>query len=279
MTADSFVDRIERLPPLREVIARSKLSARRALSQNFLLDLNLTRKIARSAGPIETGTTIEIGPGPGGLTRALLLEGARHVIAIERDARAIEALVELEVAAEGRLEVIEGDALHFAVHELGKQPRHLVANLPYNIATRLIIDWLRQPNAFESLTIMVQKEVALRLCAVTGEADYGRLSVITRWLADPVLLFEVPASAFTPTPKVTSAMVRLIPRPAPLFPADRAALETVTAAAFGQRRKMLRGSLRKLGGERLLERTGIDPTTRPDKLSIDDFCHLAREIG
>ena len=273
---DATTARIAALPPLRHVIAASQLSARRSLGQNFLLDLNLTRRIARAAGPIDSGTIIEIGPGPGGLTRALLLEGAGHVIAIERDARAIGALRELEEAADGRLTLIQGDALKITLDDLGEAPRRLVANLPYNIATRLIIDWLRTPDCFETITVMVQKEVGLRLCAAPGEADYGRLAVITQWLAEPTLLFEVPATAFTPPPKVTSTMVHLVPRARPLFPADRGALETVTAAAFGQRRKMLRGSLKKIGGESLLDAAGIDPTARPETLSIEEFCRLAR---
>lgn len=269
-------ERILALPPLREVIAASRLSARKALAQNFLLDLNLTRKIARTAGPIDRGTTIEIGPGPGGLTRALLLEGAGHVIAVERDRRAIGALDQLADVADGRLTVIEGDALKLTVSTLGDGPRRLVANLPYNIATRLIIDWLRDRLAFESITVMVQKEVGQRLCANAGDADYGRLSIITGWLATASIAFEVPPSAFTPPPKVTSTLVRLVPRAEPLFPADRATLEKLTAAAFGQRRKMLRASLRQLGGETLLRDADIDPTARPETLDIESFCRLAR---
>jgi 16S rRNA (adenine1518-N6/adenine1519-N6)-dimethyltransferase len=269
-------DQILALPPLREVIAASRLSARKSLAQNFLLDLNLTRKIARAAGQIDQGTTIEIGPGPGGLTRALLLEGAERVIAVERDTRAIGALEQLSSVVEGRLTVIEGDALKMAVSTLGDAPRRLVANLPYNIATRLVIDWLRDRLAFESITVMVQKEVGQRLCANAGDADYGRLSIITGWLASASMVFEVPASAFTPSPKVTSALVRLVPRAEPLFPAEREILEKVTAAAFGQRRKMLRASLRPLGGEALLRDADIDPTARPETLDIEAFCRLSR---
>lgn len=274
--SESIEEKILALPPLRDVIAASQLSARKALAQNFLLDLNLTRKIARTAGPIGQGTTIEIGPGPGGLTRALLLEGAGQVIAVERDARAIGALSQLAAVADGRLTVIEGDALKMAVSSLGEAPRRLVANLPYNIATRLIIDWLRDRLAFESITVMVQKEVGLRLCANAGEPDYGRLSIITGWLATASIAFEVPASAFTPPPKVTSTLVRLVPRAEPLFPAEREVLEKITAAAFGQRRKMLRASLRPLGGEALLRSADIDPTARPETLDIEAFCRLSR---
>jgi len=272
---DTVEARVQALPPLRNVIAASRLSARKSLAQNFLLDLNLTRKIARAAGPIDRGTTIEIGPGPGGLTRALLLEGAAQVIAVERDSRAISALSDLEVAADGRLTLIEGDALKMPVATLGSPPRRLVANLPYNIATRLIIDWLRERQSFESITVMVQKEVGLRLCAEAGNTDYGRLSIITQWLAEAKLLFDVPAAAFTPSPKVTSSLLRLVPHAEPLFPANRKTLEMITAAAFGQRRKMLRGSLRKLGGKDLLAEAKINATDRPETLSIGDFCRLS----
>ena len=272
---DTVEARVQALPPLRNVIAVSRLSARKSLAQNFLLDLNLTRKIARAAGPIDRGTTIEIGPGPGGLTRALLLEGAAQVIAVERDSRAISALSDLEVAADGRLTLIEGDALKMPVATLGSPPRRLVANLPYNIATRLIIDWLRERQSFESITVMVQKEVGLRLCAEAGDTDYGRLSIITQWLAEAKLLFDVPAAAFTPSPKVTSSLLRLVPHAEPLFPANRKTLEMITAAAFGQRRKMLRGSLRKLGGKDLLAEAKINSTDRPETLSIGDFCRLS----
>jgi 16S rRNA (adenine1518-N6/adenine1519-N6)-dimethyltransferase len=272
---DTVEARVQALPPLRNVIAASRLSARKSLAQNFLLDLNLTRKIARAAGPIDRGTTIEIGPGPGGLTRALLLEGAAQVIAVERDSRAISALSDLEVAADGRLTLIEGDALKMPVATLGSPPRRLVANLPYNIATRLIIDWLRERQSFESITVMVQKEVGLRLCAEAGDTDYGRLSIITQWLAEAKLLFDVPAAAFTPSPKVTSSLLRLVPHAEPLFPANRKTLEMITAAAFGQRRKMLRGSLRKLGGKDLLAEAKINSTDRPETLSIGDFCRLS----
>ena len=276
LSAEDVKARICALPPLRAVIGRERLSARRALGQHFLLDLNLTRRIARAAGPHGAGTTIEIGPGPGGLTRALLLEGAQHVIAIERDRRALAALRDLAEAAGSRLTLMQGDARRIDCGTLGQPPRHLVANLPYNIATLLIIDWLRTPRAFASIPVMVQKEVARRLCATVGSPDYGRLGILARWLTEPELLFEVPARAFTPPPAVTSALVRLTPRPEPLCPASRSSLERVTASAFGQRRTMLRSSLRALGGADLLRRAAIDPAARPETLDIADFCRLAR---
>lgn len=266
---------IEALPPLREVIAQQGLSAKKSLGQNFLLDLNLTRRIARSAGDLSKGVTVEVGPGPGGLTRALLLEGADKVIAIEKDQRAIGALAPLIHAAEGRLEVIEADALKFDFSSLGSGPIRIVANLPYNISTRLVLGWLKMGTRFEALTLMFQKEVANRLTAPPGDGDYGRLSVVVQWLAETEQLFDVPARAFKPEPKITSTIVQLRPRETPLAPADQDQLEKVTATAFGQRRKMLRASLKSMGGEKLLTSVGIDPTSRPEQLSIEQFCALA----
>jgi 16S rRNA (adenine1518-N6/adenine1519-N6)-dimethyltransferase len=268
------------LPPLREVIAKYDLAARRALGQNFLLDLNLTGKIARAAGDLTTGTTIEIGPGPGGLTRALLSHGAREVIAIERDARCLGALAEIADAYPGHLTVIQGDALAVDCAKLGTGPRRIVANLPYNIATPLIIKWLQQGAAFTSLTVMVQKEVADRLVATPRSKDYGRLSVLTQFLAKPRRLFDLPPRAFVPPPKVTSTVIELIPLAAPAFPARLADLERVTQAAFGQRRKMLRQSLRSLGGdpEALLAAAEAPPTARAEELSVAQFAALARAL-
>jgi 16S rRNA (adenine1518-N6/adenine1519-N6)-dimethyltransferase len=268
------------LPPLREVIAKYDLAARRALGQNFLLDLNLTGKIARAAGDLTTGATIEVGPGPGGLTRALLSHGAREVIAIERDARCLGALAEIADAYPGRLTIIEGDALAVDCAKLGVGPRRIVANLPYNIATPLIIRWLQQGAAFTSLTVMVQKEVADRLVAAPRSKEYGRLSVLVQFLAKPRRLFDLPPRAFVPPPKVTSTVIELLPRAEPAFPARLADLERVTQAAFGQRRKMLRQSLRSLGGdpEALLAAAEATPTARAEELSIAQFAALARAL-
>ena len=268
-------------PPLREVIARHGLSARRSLGQHFLLDLNLTRRIARAAGPLQGAQVIEVGPGPGGLTRALLAEGAAHVHAIERDARCIAALRELEAAAPGRLTIIEGDAREIDAAALVPAPRRIVANLPYNLATVLLRRWLSQADAFESLTLMFQKEVADRLAASPGGKTYGRLSILAQWLCEVRVLFEIPAAAFTPQPKVTSALVGLRPRAAPLAAAEIGVLERVTGAAFGQRRKMLRSSLRALGGDvgALLAATGIDPTARAETLTVVELCALARALA
>ena len=269
------------LPPLREVIARYDLAARRSLGQNFLLDLNLTGKIARAAGALGEGTVIEIGPGPGGLTRALLAEGARQVIAIERDHRCLGALAEISAAYPGRLTVIEGDALAIDCAKLGQAPRRIVANLPYNIATPLIIKWLQAGPAFKSITVMVQREVADRLVAAPRTKDYGRLSVLTQFLAKPRRLFDVPPRAFVPPPKVTSSVVELIPLPAPAAPARIEDLERVTQAAFGQRRKMLRQSLRSLGVEEvedLLAAADIAPTSRAEELTVAQFAALARTL-
>lgn len=268
----------DRLPPLRDVIARHDLAAKKSLGQNFLLDLNLTGRIARAAGDISAGSVIEIGPGPGGLTRALLLHGAREVIAVERDQRCLAALAEIGEAYPGRLQVIAGDALATDAAKLGQAPRRIVANLPYNIATPLLINWLSQATAFQSLTLMFQKEVVERLTAKPRTKDYGRLSVLAQWLTEPRRLFDVPPRAFTPPPKVTSSIVQLIPRPSPAYPARQQDLERVTQAAFGQRRKMLRQSLRSLFGDAEAALTALDipPTARAEELSIEQFCALAR---
>jgi 16S rRNA (adenine1518-N6/adenine1519-N6)-dimethyltransferase len=269
------------LPPLGDVIRRHRLSAVKVLGQHFLLDANLTRRIARAAGPLDRCDTIEIGPGPGGLTRALLLGGASHVTAIERDRRAIGALEELAALFPGRLRLIEGDALLVDPAEITNAPRKIVANLPYNIATPLLIGWLKRIAAYESLTLMFQKEVALRLVARPGGKDYGRLSVMTQWRAVPRLLFDISPSAFVPPPKVTSTLVGIVPRPEPLAECRMEDMERVTAAAFGQRRKMLRQSLRVLDVDALdlLAQAGIEPTERPENLSVEDFAALARCYG
>jgi len=271
------------LPPLREVIARHGLAARKGLGQHFLLDLNLTARIVRLAGDMAGRHAIEVGPGPGGLTRALLDSPAADVTVIERDARCLPALAEIAAAYPGRLRVIEGDALAVDLVAEVPAPRRLVANLPYNVATPLLVGWLRQAAAFESLTLMFQKEVAERLVAAPGSAAYGRLSVLAQWLCEARLALALPARAFTPAPKVDSAVVHLLPRPAQPAPALLAAMERLTAAAFGQRRKMLRASLRALpdaarlgGAEALLRRAVIAPERRAETLSVAEFEALAR---
>jgi 16S rRNA (adenine1518-N6/adenine1519-N6)-dimethyltransferase len=268
------------LPPLREVIERYGLMAKKSLGQNFLLDLNLTAKIARAAGNLNGKNVIEIGPGPGGLTRALLLEGAKHVTAIERDERCIAALRELAAAFPGRLTIIEGDALATDIPSLVAAPRKIVANLPYNIATPLLLRWLDQARSYDSLTLMFQKEVAERLAAAPDSGAYGRLSVIAQFLCDVHLAFDIPPQAFVPPPKVTSTVVQLIPRAEPLAACDKGKLERVTAAAFGQRRKMLRQSLKSLGGNTaaMMAAAGVEPTARAETLSVKQFCALARAL-
>ena len=265
------------LPPLRETIAQHGLDARKRFGQHFLLDLNLTRRIARAAQPLDQGTVIEIGPGPGGLTRALLLEGAANVVAIEVDPRALGALAELQAASGGRLQVIEADALTIDPASLGPVPRRIVANLPYNISTPLLVRWLQQADAIADMVLMFQKEVVDRLVAVPRTKDYGRLSVLAQHVCEIRRLFDIPASAFVPPPKVTSSVARLTPRPATQRLADLAPLEKVTAAAFGQRRKMLRGSLGSLFADPVpvLQGLGLSPTARAEELSVADFVRLA----
>jgi 16S rRNA (adenine1518-N6/adenine1519-N6)-dimethyltransferase len=268
------------LPPLRETIATHGLDARKRFGQHFLLDLNLTRRIARSAGSLADGTTIEIGPGPGGLTRALLLEGATRVVAIEVDPRAITALAELQTAANGKLEVRGGDALEIEPAALGPAPRRIVANLPYNISTALLVRWLHAADDIADMVLMFQKEVVDRLAAEPRTKDYGRLSVIAQHVCEVRRLFDVAPTAFVPPPKVTSAVARLTPRPRADRLTDLRSLERVTAAAFGQRRKMLRGSLSTLFPDptRTLEGLGLSPTARAEELSVADFVRLSAAL-
>ena len=273
------------LPPLREVIARHGLSAQKSLGQNFLLDLNLTGRIARAAGPLEGHDVLEVGPGPGGLTRALLDNGARRVVVIERDRRCIAALEEISQAYPDRLVIIEADALKTDMRRLVTAPARIVANLPYNIATPLLVGWLQTepwPPWYESLTLMFQREVAERIAAKPGTRAYGRLSVLAQWRTAPRIVFDVDRRAFTPPPSVTSSIVELIPRSKPLADAPLPALERVVAAAFGQRRKMLRAALKSLGpGDpaAMIEAAGIDPTQRAEELSVEQFCALARHFS
>ena len=272
------------LPPLREVIARYGLAAKKSLGQNFLFDLNLTRRIARAAAPLHGFTIIEVGPGPGGLTRALLMEGATRVIAIERDERAIAALEEVAAAWPGVLTIIPGDALKTDFAKLASGPAKIVANLPYNIATQLLTDWLTEamwPPWFSSLTLMFQKEVAERIVAKPGGKDYGRLSVLCQYRCAAKKFFDVNRSAFTPPPKVTSSIVQLVPRALPMPACDLKVLERVTASAFGQRRKMLRSSLKTLlpEPEALLAKAGIDPELRAEQVPVEGFARMAALLG
>ncbi|MCA0012639.1 16S rRNA (adenine(1518)-N(6)/adenine(1519)-N(6))-dimethyltransferase RsmA [Mesorhizobium sp. B292B1B] len=273
------------LPPLREVIERHGLQAKKALGQNFLFDLNLTGKIARAAGSLAETTVIEVGPGPGGLTRALLFNGARKVVAIERDERCLAALAEISAHYPGRLEVVSGDALKIDFPTLAATagdggPVRIVANLPYNIGTELLVRWLtvaEWPPFYASMTLMFQREVAQRIVAAPGSEAYGRLGVLAGWRAQARIAFDVPPQAFTPPPKVTSSVVHLEPRVTPLC-ADVKKLGRVTEAAFGQRRKMLRQSVKSLGGEALLERAGIDPTRRAETLDVEEFVRLTNAV-
>jgi 16S rRNA (adenine1518-N6/adenine1519-N6)-dimethyltransferase len=269
---------LDGLPPLREVIARHGLDALKSLGQNFLLDLNITQKVARQAGRLDDAVVVEVGPGPGGLTRALLALGARHVIAIERDRRAIPALMEISDHYPGRLTVIEGDALTTDIAALAHPgvPLKIIANLPYNIGTQLLVNWLTVPwpPFWESLTLMFQKEVGERIVARADEDHYGRLGVLCGWLTHANMMFDLSPQAFTPPPKVTSTVVHIEPNRNPI-PCSLEKLERVTHAAFGQRRKMLRQSLKPLGGEALLNRAEIDPSRRAETLSVEEFCRIA----
>ena len=271
------MDEVAALPPLREIIAAHGLDARKRLGQHFLLDLNLTRRIARAVGHLDQGTIIEVGPGPGGLTRALLLEGAARVVAVEVDERAIAALDELKKASGGRLEIVNADALSVPPSSLGAAPRRIAANLPYNISTALLVRWLHAANDLTDMVLMFQKEVVDRLAASPRTKDYGRLSVLAQHVCTVQRLFDIAPTAFVPPPKVVSSVVRLTPKPAAERLADLAPLERVTAAAFGQRRKMLRGSLSGLLPDPVasLESLGIAPTARAEELSVGDFVRLA----
>lgn len=271
------------LPPLREVIAAHGLLARRSLGQNFLLDLNITRRIARAAGPLSEATVLEIGPGPGGLTRALLEEGAKAVVAIERDDRCLAALEQIADVADGRLHLVAGDALAANVSDLAAEygTLRVVANLPYNISTPLLIGWLKQLSLFDGFVLMFQSEVADRLAAPPGSKAYGRLSVAAQWRCEVRPLFTLPPRAFTPAPKVASTVVQLIPRAQPLAEADPDLLEEVVAAAFGQRRKMLRAALKGVFSDpqAVLTDAGIAPEARAETVSIEGFCTLARALA
>jgi 16S rRNA (adenine1518-N6/adenine1519-N6)-dimethyltransferase len=264
------------LPPLRDVISRFGLDARKKFGQHFLLDLNLTARIARTAGDLSNCTVIEVGPGPGGLTRALLDGGAKQVIAVERDPRCVEAIEDLASHYDGRLKVVAADALEVDLAELTPGPKKIVANLPYNVATPLLIGWLHQARQYESLTLMFQTEVADRITATPGNKTYGRLSVLTQWQCHATHEFNIARTAFTPPPKVESTVISLTPRDRPVADVDWDKFEKVTAAAFGQRRKMLRASLKSLNVD--LESIGIDPTARAETLSVEQFCSIAKEI-
>lgn len=273
---------VDGLPPLRDVIARHQLSARKSLGQNFLLDLNLTSKIARSSGSLQGAEVLEIGPGPGGLTRALLSEGAARVVAVERDARCLDALAEIAAHYPERLEIIEGDALEIDPRQHFAGPPRIVSNLPYNIGTALFVRWLGGedwPPWWSSLTLLFQREVVDRIVAQPGTKAYGRLSVLSQWRSIPRRVFDIPPEAFTPAPKVTSSVVHVAPSQAPVVPFQQ--VEAITAQAFAQRRKMLRQSLKSIGPglEQQLRSIGVEPTQRAETLSVDQFVALARVLS
>jgi 16S rRNA (adenine1518-N6/adenine1519-N6)-dimethyltransferase len=275
---------IDGLPPLREVIRAHDLVAKKQLGQNFLLDLNLTAKIARQAGDLSACDVLEVGPGPGGLTRGLLAEGARRVLAVEKDARCLPALADVAAAYPGRLQVINGDALEVDVLSHLTPPVRVVANLPYNVGTELLIRWLTPevwPPFWESLTLMFQKEVAERIVAKPRSDHYGRLALLVQWRAEAKIVMHLPPEAFTPAPKVHSSVVHITRLAEPRFPCDGKVLQRITAMAFNQRRKMLRSSLKGLGGdvEGMLVAAGIEPTARAEEIALEKFCALARVVA
>lgn len=269
-------DPVQSLPPLRDVIAEHGLAARKGLGQHFLLDLNLTLKIARAAGDLKTGTVVEVGPGPGGLTRAILMAGAERLIAIEKDDRCMAALAPLVAAAGGRMTLMNEDALKVDLTSVGPSPVRIISNLPYNVGTPLLVGWLEKAEAITSMTLMFQKEVAERITAAPGTEQYGRLSVLCNWRCRTDYLFTLPARAFTPPPKVDSAVVQLVPHETPPYPGRMDLLQRVTAAAFGQRRKTLRRSLKQLGVsvDALLDASGIDGSLRAETIDIAGFGRL-----
>ena len=265
-----------KLPPLREVVGRFDIAAQKSLGQHFLFDLNLTRRVVSMAGDLSGINVVEIGAGPGGLTRALLESNAHHVFAVERDPRAVAALRELAQQAENRLTILDADALKLDIADAVPGPRQVIANLPYNIGTQLLINWLMKADQFTAFTLMFQKEVAERIVATPGNKAYGRLSVISQWLTEPRMMFDIPPSAFVPPPSVTSSVIRMTVRPTPLADAQREKLETVTRAAFGQRRKMLRRSLSAIGGAELLKTAGVPEEARAEELTVERFCAISR---
>ena len=274
---------IDNLPPLREVITAHQLTARKSLGQNFLLDLNLTAKIARQAGDLSACDILEIGPGPGGLTRGLLSEGARKILAIEKDNRCLPALEEIEKAFPGRLQVINEDALRLDPAKYLTAPIRIISNLPYNVGTELLIRWLTPPNwppFWKSLTLMFQKEVAQRIVAQPGSKAYGRLAILAQWRSEVKIVLNLPPDAFTPPPKVSSAVIHLEALPAPRYEANQKDLESLVAAAFNQRRKMLRSALKGLSPEieNHLKAAGLSPTERAEQVSLEGFCALARQL-
>jgi 16S rRNA (adenine1518-N6/adenine1519-N6)-dimethyltransferase len=275
------VTEVSGLTPLREAIRRQGIDPRRALGQNFLLDPRLTQRVALATGPLEGVNVVEIGPGPGGLTRAILGAGARRVVAVERDERCLPLLHEIAGAYPGRIEIVAADALTLDPVTLVEPPRRILSNLPYNIGTALLLSWLPRIAEWQMLGLMFQKEVAQRITARPGNKSYGRLSVITQWLTLAEMVFDIAPGAFLPPPKVVSTVVRLTPRPEPLAPCRMEDLERVTAAAFGQRRKMLRSSLKslELSSEALCAAAGIDPTVRAEEVSVEGFCALARAVA
>lgn len=269
--------KIENLPSIQETLKKNKIKINRSLGQNFLFDLNITDKIVKKSKPIAS-TIIEIGSGPGSLTRSILKNKSAFVYAIDKDQQSKTMLTELKMICKNRLEIIIDDALHYPIWELGKAPRQIIANLPYNVGTKMLIMWLKNIQKFDLLTLMFQKEVADRIIAKPGSKNYGRLSILTNWLTQSSKLFDIPNEAFIPRPKVNSSVIQLKPLPEPIFDVSFESLEKLTHLAFSQRRKMLKTSLKGVNGKKILEELNISPNLRPEDLSVIDFCKIAKKL-
>ncbi len=266
-----------KLPSIQEVLKKNKIKIKKSFGQNFLFDINLTDKIVKEAGPISS-TIIEIGPGPGGLTRSILKKNPHILFAIDKDYQSKAMLSELKVMYKDKLEIIIDDAVNYPIWRLGNEPRQIIANLPYNVGTKMLINWLKNIKSFDKITVMFQKEVAERITATVGSSNYGRLSILTNWLTKSKKLFDVPASAFVPPPKVKSTVIQLVPREKPIFDVDFNSLEKITFLAFSQRRKMLKSSLKTVNGEFILDSLQISSRLRPEELSIIQFCRIAKKV-
>ena len=269
-------NKIENLPSIQSILKKNNIKINKSLGQNFLFDLNITDKIVKKSKPIAS-TIIEIGPGPGSLTRSILKNNSAIVYAIDKDIQSKIMLTELKMIYKDRLKIIIDDALYYPIWQLGDAPRQIIANLPYNVGTKMLITWLKNIEKFDLLTLMFQKEVADRIIAKPGSKNYGRLSILTNWLTQSSKLFDIPREAFFPRPKVNSTVIQLKPLSKPIFDVSFESLEKLTHLAFSQRRKMLKTSLKEINGKKILEELNISPNLRPENLSVIDFCKIAKK--